>query len=191
MALTSPSSDVLKTLDSYIHECELRLAECRDDSMIADVKAEFLGTKGTVTLLMKGLKALSIDDRKLIGSKANEVKNLLEERIKTRLGEIRQAEIRAAVESSWIDPTLRESNLELGLRSGGLHPLTIVQREAADVFYGMGFEILDGPHVETDYYNFEALNIPSDHPARDRQDTFWFPDLRHLLRTHTRRIVAM
>lgn len=185
MSAGSTSSEVLKKLDSCISECQEGLAACKDEPMLADLKARFLGGKGTITQTMKSLKDLPMEDRKAVGAKANEVKEKLEELFKARSAEIRKTELKLALEASWIDPTLRESNREVGLRSAGLHPLTIVQREAEDVFYGMGFEILDGPHVETDYYNFEALNIPKDHPARDMQDTFWFPDLVHLLRTHT------
>jgi phenylalanyl-tRNA synthetase alpha chain len=75
--------------------------------------------------------------------------------------------------------------MEKGLTAAGLHPVTIVQREIEDIFLSMGFEVLDGPHIEDDWHNFEALNIPATHPARDMQDTFWFQDKKHLLRTHT------
>ncbi|MDZ4786821.1 MAG: phenylalanine--tRNA ligase subunit alpha, partial [bacterium] len=84
-----------------------------------------------------------------------------------------------------IDVTLKDSNLDLGLQAAGYHPTSIVQREIEDIFISMGFDVLDGPHIEDDWHNFAALNVAADHPARDMQDTFWFPDAVHLLRTHT------
>jgi phenylalanyl-tRNA synthetase alpha chain len=75
--------------------------------------------------------------------------------------------------------------MDKGLQAGGYHPVSIVQREIEEIFLSMGFEVLDGPYIEDDYHNFTALNVPADHPARDMQDTFWFADLKHLLRTHT------
>ena len=93
--------------------------------------------------------------------------------------------IDAKLESNWIDLSLRRSLRAESVREAGLHPVSIVQRELENIFLSMGFDILDGPHIESDWYNFTALNIPENHPARDMQDTFWFKDLKHLLRTHT------
>ncbi|MCK5251289.1 MAG: phenylalanine--tRNA ligase subunit alpha, partial [Spirochaetaceae bacterium] len=87
--------------------------------------------------------------------------------------------------ADWIDITLTGSQRARSVKESGLHPVTIVQRELEDIFLSMGFDILDGPHIENDFYNFTALNIPETHPARDMQDTFWFKDMKHLLRTHT------
>ncbi len=87
--------------------------------------------------------------------------------------------------ADWTDITMRESLRAKSVRESGLHPVTIVQRELEDIVLSMGFDIPDGPHIENDWYNFTALNIPETHPARDMQDTFWFKDMKHLLRTHT------
>ena len=105
--------------------------------------------------------------------------------IAKKIEELELSKINKQLKNSWVDPTFKESLRDLGLNQAGFHPVTLVQREVEDIFLSMGFDILDGPHIEDDYHNFTALNIPSDHPARDMQDTFWFKDMSHLLRTHT------
>lgn len=190
MSQTKPELTRINSLQATYDDFCAALSTCSTEAALADLKASLIGGKGTITQLMKGLKDLPLEERREFGVKANEIKDLIEEKSRTRLAEFRRQEALRAVEASWIDPSLRESNVTGGLNAAGFHPLTLVQREVEDVFLGMGFQILDGPHVETDYYNFEALNIPRDHPARDMQDTFWFPDLEHLLRTHTSAVQA-
>ncbi|MBI9099634.1 MAG: phenylalanine--tRNA ligase subunit alpha, partial [Spirochaetaceae bacterium] len=95
------------------------------------------------------------------------------------------SEINEKLEKNWQDISHRDALRDFGMNSAGYHPVSIVQREIEDIFISMGFDILDGPHIEDDFHNFEALNIPETHPARDMQDTFWFKDMKHLLRTHT------
>ena len=133
-----------------------------------------------MTDILKGLKDAAPEERKELGMKSNEIKKSMTTAIDSRREEIKQDIINAKVASEWIDVTLNEvkSNVQ------GLHPVSIVQYEIEDIFTSMGFSILDGPHCETDHYNFEALNIPQDHPARDMQDTFYFEN-GAILRTHT------
>ena len=164
---------------------EKELATVSSISELQVLKSRFIGKKGALSEIMKGLRDASPDERKEIGQQSNQCKENIEKQLESKRFEIEQAAMNRKLEAQWVDPTLRDSVLARGLTSGGYHPVTLVQREIEDIFLTMGFDILDGPHIESDYYNFEALNIPADHPARDMQDTFWFPDLKHLLRTHT------
>lgn len=152
---------------------------------MAQFKAEYLGKKGRMKDLMKGMGALSVEEKKSFGAKANEVKVAMELAIQKRTKELELQEINAKLAKNWQDISWTDSIKDLGQQAAGLHPLTKVTRELEDIFLSMGFDILDGPHVEDEYHNFEALNIPASHPARDMQDTFWFGDKKHLLRTQT------
>jgi phenylalanyl-tRNA synthetase alpha chain len=130
--------------------------------------------------MLRGLKEIPAEERPLIGDQLNRLRHYLEEEIETKLKEIRLQEKGQLLREERIDISLPGSRLE----RGSIHPLTLVMDEIIDVFLGMGFEIARGPDIEDDYHNFEALNIPKDHPARDMQDTFFVSDGR-LLRTHT------
>ena len=147
---------------------------------IDQLRAEYLGRKGKLTLMLRGLKEIPAEERPLIGDQLNRLRHYLEEEIETKLKEIRLQEKGQLLREERIDISLPGSRLE----RGSIHPLTLVMDEIIDVFLGMGFEIARGPDIEDDYHNFEALNIPKDHPARDMQDTFFVSDGR-LLRTHT------
>ena len=98
----------------------------------------------------------------------------MEALVAQKLEGLELAQLNQQLAREWVDCSLRESCLDLGLNRAGWHPVTLVQREIEDIFVSMGFDILDGPHIEDEEHNFEALNIPADHPARDMQDTFWF-----------------
>jgi phenylalanyl-tRNA synthetase alpha chain len=152
---------------------------------VLNIKASFVGKKGRVSSILKSLKDAPPEDRKTIGAKSNELKNSILSKIEQKLSEIKLLEINRKLENSWQDISLTDSIIEKGLTASGFHPVTTIQRDIEDIFTSMGFEILDGPHIEDEYHNFEALNIPKNHPARDMQDTFWFEDMKHLLRTHT------
>jgi phenylalanyl-tRNA synthetase alpha chain len=123
---------------------------------------------------------LAPEQRAGAGRLLNSVKQSLELLFETRKAEFDSAALAERLDAEWLDVTLPAP----GLRPGSLHPITLVKREIEDLFTSMGFAVLDGPEVETEYHNFDALNIPPDHPARDMQDTFWLED-GHLLRTHT------
>ncbi|HEY6347746.1 MAG TPA: phenylalanine--tRNA ligase subunit alpha [Bryobacteraceae bacterium] len=147
---------------------------------IEAARVEFLGRKGKLSEISKEFGKLAPEERKSAGARLNAVKQDLEARIEACKAELESHALDARLESEWIDLTTAAP----GPRPGSLHPVTQVQREIENLFVSLGFAVLDGPEVETEFYNFDALNIPADHPARDMQDTFWLKDGR-LLRTHT------
>jgi phenylalanyl-tRNA synthetase alpha chain len=144
------------------------------------IRVEALGRKGKLAEVSKTFGKLTPEDRARVGKLLNTVKQDLETRLEQRKDALASVAQVARLQSEWIDLTAPAP----GVRPGSLHPITQVQRELEELFVSLGFAILDGPEVETEYYNFDALNIPADHPARDAQDTFWLKDGR-LLRTHT------
>ncbi len=144
------------------------------------LKVKFLGKKGELTSFMKQLKDLPNDQKAKVGQLINQLKGSFQEKIETRRSELKISEYEKQMEDEWIDITLDP----LQTHAGSLHPVSLVQQRLEDIFESMGFQVLDGPHIETEYYNFEALNVPSHHPARDLQDTFYFED-GNLLRTQT------
>lgn len=150
-----------------------------------NLKADFFGKKGKLSTLLKGVKSLPPEERKGFGMRANALKDNLQERLTDKIAQIERTAMDEALKKEWTDTTLSDSLTIQSGHGGGLHPITLIQEELEDIFLSMGFEILDGPHIEDEYHNFEALNIPAHHPARDIQDTFWFHDMKHLLRTHT------
>lgn len=182
---------MLEKLTALYEEFKQALAPLKKEAEILNLKANFLGKKGSVSEVLKSLKDLSPDERKVVGPKAQEIKDLMLQDLQKLLNDLEAEAMNEKLAKDRIDTTLLNHVMARGHKSGGLHPRTIIQREIEDVFLSMGFEILDGPHVEDDFHNFEALNIPGDHPARDMQDTFWFSDYEpetgkgHLLRTHT------
>jgi len=145
-------------------------------------RVSYLGRKSKLTQILRSLKDLPLEQRREIGSAANELKEELKGRLAERERELQQAELSVYVERSRLDVTLPGCPIELGR----LHPTTQTLRQICEVFSSMGFEIVEGPEVEWDYYNFEALNIPPEHPARDMWATLWIdPEKGMLLRTHT------
>jgi len=144
------------------------------------VRVEALGRKGTLAQVGKEMGKLAPEDRARIGKLLNSAKQKLEELLDARQRHFADAELRKRLDSEWLDLTLPAP----GPRRGHLHPITKIQRELEELFVSLGFAVLDGPEVEDEYHNFDALNIPATHPARDMQDTFWL-DGGKLLRTHT------
>jgi phenylalanyl-tRNA synthetase alpha chain len=144
------------------------------------VRVKYLGRKGELTSLLRSLHKLSLEKKKEMGRKANELKNLLEKEIEEKKILLEKGLIKEKIDEEHIDIT------QPGTRRayGHLHPITQVIREIEDVFKSMGYEVVEGPEVETDFYNFEGLNIPKEHPARDAWDTFWLTN-GLLMRTHT------
>ncbi|MGN0558854.1 MAG: phenylalanine--tRNA ligase subunit alpha [Acutalibacteraceae bacterium] len=147
---------------------------------IEDLRITFLGKKGELTAILKQMGKLSAEERPVIGQLANCVRADIEQHIEKRVTELKDEELTKKLRDEEIDVTLPGKARVIGSR----HPLTVVLDEIKDIFVGMGFDIVDGPEVETDYYNFEALNIPKNHPARDTQDTFYISE-NTLLRTQT------
>jgi phenylalanyl-tRNA synthetase alpha chain len=157
-----------------------RIASAQTPADLESVRVEALGRKGALAGFSKEMGKLAPEERKRIGMVLNEAKQRLESAYEARNASFADAALHARLDAEWLDLTLPAPPP----RRGHLHPITRIQRELEDLFVSLGFTVLDGPEVETDYYNFDALNIPGDHPARDMQDTFWL-DGGHLLRTHT------
>ena len=147
---------------------------------LSQLRVKYFGKNGVFTELMKNLKNLPPEERPAFGKEVNQVKAELE----GALSEAEQAELRRKREQELSEDRLDVTLPGVGRKTGSLHPLTLVKNQVLDAFLGLGFEIYDGPEVEYDYYSFEALNIPKDHPARDMQDTFYITD-NVLLRPHT------
>ncbi|WP_297058002.1 phenylalanine--tRNA ligase subunit alpha [Thermosulfurimonas sp.] len=166
-----------KELEELRSRALKELEEVRDLRALEEVRVRYLGRKGLVTAVVKGIKDLPSEARRVIGRRANELKNELEDLIRRRREELLRA---AEDQAPGVDLTLPGRPYELGK----LHPVTQILQEICEIFLRLGFDIARGPEVETDYYNFEALNIPPDHPARDMQDTFYLEN-GLLLRTHT------
>ncbi len=167
----------LETLQQEVLE---RIHHCNSATEIEEVRVETLGRSGRLTSLLRGLKDLPAEERPQAGEQLNRLRKLFEEEIAQRAQQVKEQARANALSDEWVDITLPGTRWQ----RGRVHPLTVVIDEIVDVFCGMGFEIARGPDIEDDYHNFEALNIPKDHPARDMQDTF-FVSNGMLLRTHT------
>lgn len=170
----------------------LKLNSLTKEAEVLNLKSDYLGKSGIVSELLKSLKDMNPDERKSFGPRANELKDFIQEQCTFQISKIEVAEINLKLAEDRIDTTLTEQIQVKTIKHGGYHPRTLIQQEIEDIFLSMGFDILDGPHIEDEFHNFEALNIPADHPARDMQDTFWFHDphkehvgKKQLLRTHT------
>lgn len=161
-------------------KAEQELASVTDEASLRQVEIAYLGKKGAVQGLMTQMKGLSPEQRPAFGKEVNELKDFLEEQVEALRSQLKERELMKEVLDPYLDPTLPGIPPVMG----GLHPVTVIQRKVEAVFRSMGFIIPDFPEAESEFYNFEALNIPGDHPARDMQDTFWLKD-GHLLRTHT------
>ena len=147
---------------------------------IEALRVKYLGKKGELTAILKQMGSLSAEERPVMGQLANAVRAQIEEVIETRAKELKEAEIEKKLIEESIDVTMPGTPRSVGHK----HPLSIVLDEVKDIFLGMGFKISTGPEIEWDEYNFEALNIPQDHPARDTQDTFYLSENK-LLRSQT------
>mgnify|MGYP003396889688 FL=1 len=150
-----------------------------------DVRVAYLGKKGPITDLLKGMGKLSAEERPKMGALVNTVRENLTEVLTAKSTALEEAAIQEQLEKESIDVTLPGARVAIGNR----HPLTRVIEEIEDLFVGMGYEIVEGPEVEKDYYNFEAMNLPKGHPARDMQDSFYISE-EILLRTHTSPVQA-
>ncbi len=156
----------------------IRAAQTADE--LEPVRVEALGRKGSLAQISKDFGKLPAEERARAGKLLNAAKQSLEAALDEKKAQFAEAALRARLDAEWLDLTLPPP----GPRPGKLHPITRIQSEIEDLFVSLGFTVLDGPEVETEHHNFDALNLPPDHPARDAQDTFWLAD-RNLLRTHT------
>ena len=150
------------------------------DADTEQIKIKYLGKKGELTAVLRGMGALTAEERPVIGQLANEVRADIEAALNAKVKEMQARALEEKLKAEKLDVTMPAKAAPVG----HIHPLTQVQRELENIFIGMGFSIVEGPEVELDYYNFEALNIPKDHPARDTQDTFYISD-NVVLRTQT------
>ncbi|MBD1838630.1 phenylalanine--tRNA ligase subunit alpha [Coleofasciculus sp. FACHB-64] len=174
-----------------LNELEAQLAALKQEATQAiaaadtlerleELRVGYLGKKGQLSKVLGGLGKLDASDRPRIGALANEVKEALQQDLDRKRTNLQEAQIQAKLESETLDVTMPGVYRPLGRK----HPLNSTIDRVVDIFVGLGYTVANGPEMETDYYNFEALNTPADHPARDMQDTFYLPD-GNLLRTHT------
>ncbi|HTO12123.1 MAG TPA: phenylalanine--tRNA ligase subunit alpha [Candidatus Binatia bacterium] len=167
-------------VDAIAGEAREAIERAEASADLEALRVRFLGRQGALTMLLRSLGTLPAEERPVVGAAANEAKRELEALLESRLAEAAGRERQRQRAASRLDLTLP------GRRppQGGIHPLTRVHDEIVAIFVGLGFSVAEGPEIETDFYNFEALNIPRDHPARDMQDTFYVAEAT-LLRTHT------
>ncbi len=171
----------MDSLDSLIAEAQAAFSAAKSASELEQIKARYLGKTGALTDLLKGLGKLPAEERPAAGGRINHAKSLLESALEARRDGLKKTELESRLQEESLDVTLpgRESAW------GGLHPITRCRERVESLFRCMGFDVADGPEIETDYYNFTALNTPEDHPARSMHDTFYVAGGAHLLRTHT------
>ncbi len=167
-------------LQEMLAAARVAVTEVDSEKGLQDVRVRFLGKKGELTAIMKGMGGLSAEERPVVGAMANKVKEELEQLFEQSNGQIREKVIALRLQEEKIDITLPGRSSF----SGTKHPITLVTEEVVEIFSALGFGVEEGPEIEKDFYNFEALNIPKDHPARDMQDTFYISD-DVVLRTHT------
>ena len=167
-------------LEDLLRRAVAELAGLASEEELQELRVRYLGKKGELTAIMKGIGALSPEERPAVGQIVNLVRDELEEKLEQALSAARAVQKEARLKAERLDVTLPGRRNPLGSK----HPVTLVIDEVSEIFAGLGFQVAQGPEIELDFYNFEALNFPKDHPARDMQDTF-FVDHNVLLRTHT------
>ncbi|GIP22489.1 phenylalanine--tRNA ligase subunit alpha [Paenibacillus sp. J22TS3] len=167
-------------LESLKAEALEQLKNVADAVQLNDLRVKYLGKKGALTEILRGMGSLSAEERPVIGQVGNVVRAAIEEVIERKQQHFQEKETELKLASEKVDVTLPGRPL----RQGGVHPLNKVIQEIEDIFIGLGYRIAEGPEVETDYYNFEALNLPKNHPARDMQDSFYITE-DILMRTQT------
>ncbi len=176
----SDQPDLRNQLEEAKQQCLTEFGKVGDPQALYETRTVYLGKKGKVKAVLRGLGKLSAAERPVIGQLANEVADALEDAYQSRLNDLKSNQAQRQLEQDAVDITLAGT----WNRQGAIHPLTQMCDEIEEFYYSMGYDIAEGPEVESEFYNFEALNIPTDHPARDMQDTF-FMKSGHVLRTHT------
>ncbi len=168
--------------DVILHEAQKKIRGCDDGPALKEIEREFLGKKGVVASLLASIPELPPEERPAVGKNANVLKQAIMKALESRRAEFAASSLEAERSGEGFDATLPPRHLP----AGSLHPITRITRNLEDLFESMGYTVLDGPEIELDHYNFEALNIGRYHPARDSQDTFYCDDAgRLVLRTHT------
>ncbi len=163
-----------------LQEATAEAEQAQDSRALYEVKMKFLGRTGKVTALLRRMKEIAAEERPAFGKRVNDLREKLEERFSSLEEKLKKRELEKKLAGEEIDVTMPGRRG----RTGALHPVTRVKNQLIDLFSGMGFEVFEGPEIESDYYNFTALNTPADHPARDMQDTFYLSG-EFLLRTQT------
>ena len=176
---------MLEKLQSIRERALERLNQAADTGALEQIRVAVLGKKGELTALLRSMGQLAPEERPAMGQKVNELRALIEEKLAERERTLKEHEKEARLEKEAIDVTLPVEPRT----SGAMHPCSIVLDQLLTIFTGMGFEVVEGPEVEYDHYNFELLNLPKNHPARDAQDTFYIDD-NIVLRTHTSPVQA-
>jgi phenylalanyl-tRNA synthetase alpha chain len=170
----------MDALNAIIQQAEQAIQQAQDLQALEQIRVQYLGKKGEITARLKTLGELPPEDRKVAGEKINSAKTQFENQLNARYEILAAAQLNQQLSAESIDVTLPGIHSDVG----GLHPLTRCLQRLISIFHSMGFQTIEGPEVETEYYNFTALNTPAHHPARAMHDTFYFPDGR-LLRSHT------
>jgi len=170
----------MEQLQTILDQALQQFGVTNDESELEQIKARYLGKEGSLTALLKGLGKLSADERPAAGARINQVKQAIESALQERRNALQQIKLDQKLAAESLDVTLPGR----GLATGGLHPVTRTLQRIEQLFHSLGFETSTGPEIESDYYNFTALNIPENHPARAMHDTFYI-DSKHVLRTHT------
>lgn len=171
---------MLSNLEAIAEKAKAEIVAAADEKNIEELRVRYLGKKGELTALLKQMGSLSPEERPVMGQRVNEAKAKLEALISGKKNELKAKATELKLKAETIDITMPAK----AQAHGKLHPLNTVLDDMIDIFQSMGFDVLDGPEVETDHYNFECLNVPADHPARDMQDTFYLGE-GLLLRTQT------
>lgn len=170
----------MEELQQILDQALAQFAAISDENQLEQVKAKYLGRDGSLTALLKGLGKLSAEERPKAGAQINQVKQAIEAALQQRRDALAKAKMAARLAAESLDVTLPGR----GIGSGGLHPVTRTLNRIEQLFHSLGFSTAQGPEIEHDFYNFTALNIPENHPARAMHDTFYI-DSEHVLRTHT------
>lgn len=177
---TNQPSNLEAQLEALRQEAQQAIASTDTLERLEELRVVYLGKKGKLSALLRSMGQLSTEERPAIGAIANTVKEALQSELERQRATLQATQIQAKLEAETLDVTMPGIYRPLGR----VHPLNSTVDRALDIFVGLGYTVAEGPEMETDYYNFEALNTPPDHPARDMQDTFYLPD-GNLLRTHT------
>ena len=172
--------DMKQKLQEILDEAVERIQETEALDKLQEIKVSYLGKKGQLTSLLKGMKDVAKEERPIVGQMVHETQTQIEELLERTKKKLEDAALNAKMEAEVIDVTLPAKKSKVGHR----HPNMIALEEVENIFIGMGYEVVDGPEIEYDEYNFRKLNIPEGHPAKDEQDTFWITD-QILLRTQT------
>jgi phenylalanyl-tRNA synthetase alpha chain len=178
--VTETTNSIERQLTQLVAEAEAAVAQAANVTVVEDIRVKYLGKKGALTEQLKTLGKLPPEERPRVGALVNQAKEALQEKLGFRRHQLESAARDQQLASEVLDVTL----LGRGVRQGGPHPITRTLERLETLFLRMGFDVADGPEIEDDYHNFEALNIPPNHPSRAMHDTFYF-DAHRLLRTHT------